>query len=59
MHNPKLGVTMLAMEGGCGLIAWWTSHTAPTSPSNSERSLRRSSFKGKPYELFQRTDEFS
>jgi len=57
VHNPKLGVTMLAMEGGCRPYRLVDLSHSSDEPVKFGALVTPVLFKGKPYELFQRTDE--
>jgi hypothetical protein len=57
VHNPKLGVTMLAMEGGCRPYRLVDLSHSSDEPVKFGALVTPVLFKGKPYELFQRTEE--
>jgi HKD family nuclease len=55
VHNPKLGVTMLAMDGDCGSYLVDLSHSGDL-PVKFAALVAPVLLNGKPYELFQRTE---
>ena len=57
VHNPKLGVTMLAKEGGCRPYRLVDLSHSSDEPVKFGALVTPVLFRGKPYELFQRTDE--
>jgi tetratricopeptide (TPR) repeat protein len=57
VHNPKLGVTMLALEGGCRPYRLVDLSHSSDDPVKFGALVTPVLFNGKPYELFQRTDE--
>lgn len=59
VHNPKLGVTMLALDGSCRPYRLVDLSASSDEPAKFGAPVTPILFNGEPYQLFQRTDETS